>query len=231
MWERVKLHEPIHTGVVGSPSFTGTGTDDLTTTDANPRFAASTTYRIQIDSTGETFKWSNDGGGTWEKDSIGILADWKNELVNLEGEKEGITVVFGSAAGHVSGDYWDVVCTGQVVPTSATILSKAICIHGAEQVILKGEYKKGTETGLILYPTFPHSLNTSIPFRAYNGVNQGDGEMLYKPEQMLFNEDRNYEYDILANGNNFVKIYAIREGSTACTGLFTCEIEFHKMIR
>jgi len=55
--------------------------------------------------------------------------------------------------------------------------------------------------------------------------------MLYKPEQMLFNEDRNYEYDILANGNNFVKIYAIREGSTACTGLFTCEIEFHKMIR
>lgn len=59
-------------------------------------------YRVQIDYAGtiDTFKWSDDGGVTWDRTLIPITTESQN-LNN------GVTVRFDSLTGHISGDYWD----------------------------------------------------------------------------------------------------------------------------
>jgi len=84
---------------MGSITFTGTGTNDLTqggtfTGQIDRRF------RIQIDGT-ETFRWSKDGGTTWDASTITIVGAASNALT------DGISVTFASAAGHILNDRWD----------------------------------------------------------------------------------------------------------------------------
>ncbi len=61
-----------------------------------------TKYRVQIDSIGsiDTFKWSDDGGSTWDVSGIQITGGWQ-DLNN------GVKVRFDEVSGHTLTDYWD----------------------------------------------------------------------------------------------------------------------------
>jgi len=89
--------------VVGAKSFTGTGTNDMTT---GGTYTASSTkvFRVQIDGTGtpDTIKWSEDAGATWKSILVKI-----GTTVYLS---YGITLTFATTTGHTSGDYWAFTC-------------------------------------------------------------------------------------------------------------------------
>ncbi len=85
---------------VGTTTFTGTGLNDLT---SGGTFTGSSAlnYKVEIDATGtpDTFKWSDDGGTTW--DATGVAITGGAQTLN-----HGVTVTFVATTGHTVGDYW-----------------------------------------------------------------------------------------------------------------------------
>ena len=59
-------------------------------------------FRIEIDgeNTPDTFKWSDDGGGTWEAAGVSITGDWQNL-------SDGTAIKFYNTTGHTIGQFWD----------------------------------------------------------------------------------------------------------------------------
>ncbi len=97
---------------IGDSVQTGSGLNDLDTTSYSTlNLLYPTTYRIQIDddATPDTFRWSSDGGVTWNGTDIPITG----ELQQLE---YGIGIVFNATTGHTLGDYWEI----RVVPENTT---------------------------------------------------------------------------------------------------------------
>jgi len=225
MLERVQYIEALHTSVNGAVSFSGTGTNNLTYS-GSCYFATARSYRVQIDGS-ETYKWSNDNGATWEKTAQPIFAGQFIELINAEGEKEGISIRFASASGHVATDYWNFATTGQVVPNTDTAIGAAKCAQGSEYVILKGEYSKGTETGLDIYFTLPRSLYGNVLYRPSRPTDAGSGLLIHSPEVFELTASGNFSYTFSTNGSQFYKIYAVKKGGTV-SGLFTL---FHEQYR
>jgi len=91
---------------VTDPDFTGTGEDDMTVTLAailTGNDGMTTEYVVEIDggdpADPNTFRWSNDGGATWEASAVAITG----AAQTLE---NGFTVTFGATTGHVTGDSW-----------------------------------------------------------------------------------------------------------------------------
>lgn len=92
----------IYNSIAGDDiTFTGSGLNDMVF-GGTFTGAASTHYRIQIDAAGtpDTFKWSDDGGATWDQTAVAItgLAQPLNN---------GITITFGATTGHTLNDRWD----------------------------------------------------------------------------------------------------------------------------
>ncbi len=60
-----------------------------------------TNYKVQIDATGtpDTFKWSDDGGSTW--DATGVSITGSAQTLN-----NGVTVTFGATTGHTLSTNW-----------------------------------------------------------------------------------------------------------------------------
>ena len=86
----------------GSAIISGGGLDDCTAGGVYTGLGAKT-YRVQIDGTGtpDTFKWSNDGGVTWEATTVAITG-------SAQTLENGITVTFGATTGHTDTNYWDI---------------------------------------------------------------------------------------------------------------------------
>lgn len=86
---------------ISSAVFTGSGLDDLTPggafTGAEP-----TRFKVVIDGEGtpDTFKWSKDGGLTWEATGVAVTG----AAQTLE---NGITITFGATTGHTIADAWE----------------------------------------------------------------------------------------------------------------------------
>jgi microcystin-dependent protein len=78
---------------------------------------ASKNFKIEIDGIGSpnTFKWSDDGGSTWDATEVAITGSAQS-LIN------GISIIFSATTGGVSGDYWT-FSTGAITSTT----SKKIC--------------------------------------------------------------------------------------------------------
>jgi hypothetical protein len=116
-------------GTLGTPAFTGTGLDDLSL-DAGASYLnfASLTYRVEIDGTGatDTFKWSRDGGASWEKTLVPIAGAATAMLLEY-----GVYIEFAAITGHTSGDYWDITAAAvfttvaEVVDISGPSFSQA----------------------------------------------------------------------------------------------------------
>lgn len=80
--------------------FSGVGLDDL---ESGGTYAASAIreYVVEIDGTGapDTFKWSNDGGDTWEATAVAITG-------SAQALEDGVAVTFGATTGHTAADGW-----------------------------------------------------------------------------------------------------------------------------
>lgn len=94
-------------GTIAAASFTGTGLDDATSGGTFKK-QSDYDYRVEIDGTGtpDTFKWSDDGGSTWEATGVAITGA-------AQTLSRGVTVTFAATTGHTSGDYWDIACTAE----------------------------------------------------------------------------------------------------------------------
>lgn len=80
--------------------FSGSGLDDLA---SGGTFSGSInrSFLVEIDAEGtpDTFKWSKDGGVTWDVSTVAITGA-------AQGLVEGVTVVFLATTGHTLGDQW-----------------------------------------------------------------------------------------------------------------------------
>jgi len=87
--------------IISVPTFFGTGLNDLST---SGDFSGTSflNYRVEIDSIGatDTFRWSDDGGATW--DASGVAITGAAQTLN-----NGIIVTFGAVTGHTLNDYWN----------------------------------------------------------------------------------------------------------------------------
>ncbi len=86
--------------VVGPLEFEGEIQDDMTTGGTYLGYE-DLTYVVEIDGTGtpDTFKWSDDGGSTW--DATGVEITGSAQSLNY-----GVTVTFTATTGHTLGDKW-----------------------------------------------------------------------------------------------------------------------------
>ncbi len=98
-WSKKKVENP--EAEIGEATFTGTGTLRMGT-DGEFTGTATLSYRVQIDGVGapNTFKWSDDGGATWDALTVNIVAG----LISLN---NGVEINFNGTTGGVSGDRWD----------------------------------------------------------------------------------------------------------------------------
>ena len=87
----------------GPDTFTGVS-DDITIDGVYVGHGKKTEYVVEIDGTGtpDTFKWSNDGGATWEETDVNCV-----ELGFPYTLEEGITVEWASDTGHTLADKWE----------------------------------------------------------------------------------------------------------------------------
>lgn len=83
------------------PFFSGSGNDDLSVSD-NFQGSSPMTYKVQIDDdvgNPDSFKWSDDGGSTWEATGVDITGGV--QMLN-----NGVMIQFSGTDGHVLNDYW-----------------------------------------------------------------------------------------------------------------------------
>ena len=110
---------------IGTPSFSGTGNDDITIS-GNYNGSIKDTLRIKIDGVGtpNTFTWSLDGGSTWEE--TGVDCSTADTLLDF-----GIYVRWADASSHVLDDYWDSVLTAWAVNLSGLTADNNVYGSGA----------------------------------------------------------------------------------------------------
>jgi hypothetical protein len=82
----------------GSVTFTGAGLNDMTVS-GTPN--ADIDFKVQIDGNGtpDTFKWSNDGGETWDAETVGITG-------SAQVLSNGVSVTFAATIGHTITNNW-----------------------------------------------------------------------------------------------------------------------------
>lgn len=89
-------------GYLGAITFTGGGLNDMKHgSNSRYTYTSDLNYKVEIDGTGSpnTFKWSDDGGSTWDATGVSITA--ADQSLN-----NGITIRFGATTGHTSGNNW-----------------------------------------------------------------------------------------------------------------------------
>jgi hypothetical protein len=88
-------------GMVDIPTKTGTGTLVMQAS-GNFTGASQLNYKVEIDGVGSpnTFKWSDDGGSSWDATGVAITPTVWQTLNN------GVKVKFSATTGGVSGDNW-----------------------------------------------------------------------------------------------------------------------------
>lgn len=86
--------------VIGDPTFTGTGLDDLATS-GDYTGTTTTTYRVEIQTAGtpDKFRWSDSDGETWNVQNIDVTTD----VIDLN---NGVQIQFSNTTGHTANDYW-----------------------------------------------------------------------------------------------------------------------------
>lgn len=95
----VELRNIRVTGEVSDITQVGTGLNDLSICGAYTHDATDTDYKIEITTAAATdiFKWSDDGGTTWDETGVSMTADWQ-EL------NHGIFIKFAAKTGHTLAD-------------------------------------------------------------------------------------------------------------------------------
>lgn len=93
--------DSVQEAAIGADTFTGSGLDDFTVS-GNYNGNADRDYRVEVDGAAatDTFKWSNDGGSTWEATTVAMTG--AAQLL-----EDGVYVTFAATTGHTATDRWD----------------------------------------------------------------------------------------------------------------------------
>jgi hypothetical protein len=110
---------------IGSPAFTGTGTDDLSVS-GNHNGTVTATYRVEIDAGGTpgTYKWSRNGGAGWV--ATGIVPTGSPQLLEA-----GIYVTIPTGTNHDIGDNWDIEIKAFAVELEGLTAGANVYLAGA----------------------------------------------------------------------------------------------------
>ncbi len=133
-----KLANSLFTGVDTDEKFTGSGLDDLTPGGDSTAIVI-TNYKVEIDGTGtpDTFRWSDDGGSTWDVSTVAITG-------SAQTLNNGVTVTFGATTGHTLTDYWEFNAGPQnILGLASSRLGGTDYIVGASAVELKSLQQSG----------------------------------------------------------------------------------------
>jgi len=94
----------VSTRITYATASPGNVLDDMTTNSGlNYTGVVTRSYRIQIDNAAtspEKFKWSHDGGSTWEATGVAITG-------GAQTLEDNVKITFGATTGHNLNDYWD----------------------------------------------------------------------------------------------------------------------------
>lgn len=88
----------VQEAALGSPTFTGTGINDLAVS-GNYNGTADRTYRVKIAADGASFDWSNDNGSTWQ--ATGVAITGAAQLLEY-----GVHITLPTGSGYNQNDYW-----------------------------------------------------------------------------------------------------------------------------
>lgn len=99
-WTSAKYLGKFSTKAVNAVTFTGAGLNDATSGGTSTTEQV-LTYVVEIDGTGtpDTFKWSDDGGSTWDATTVAITG-------SAQTLNNGVTITFAATTGHTSGNKW-----------------------------------------------------------------------------------------------------------------------------
>lgn len=97
---RVQAREAVADRPLSSVTFSGSGLNDLTVSGTYTG-SLNATYVVVIDAEGtpDTFKWSNDGGDTYEATGVAITG-------SAQTLEKGISVTFAATTGHTNTESW-----------------------------------------------------------------------------------------------------------------------------
>ena len=137
---------------VGADTFTGGGLDDLSTGGTYAGFVKKTDYRVEIDGTGspDTFKWSNDGGATWEQETIDITGI-------AQALEYGLTITFGATTGHTATDRWDWEAGFEIIEVASwdNVIDAAVADDGGSMTNETTAASNATDDDMTLLPAVP----------------------------------------------------------------------------
>jgi hypothetical protein len=131
---------------VGETSFAGVGINDATFAGVYNTGGYSLFY-AEIDGTGtpDTFKWSTDGGGTFQAETVAMTGS-PQALGST-----GVTVDFAATTGHTLGDVWQAECriATQIVSGSDDVLVEN---NGRVAILLSKVGGAGVANVLVVAP-------------------------------------------------------------------------------
>jgi hypothetical protein len=117
-----------HFKYVNPVTFSGSGLDDATSGGECTLTDRAASYVVKIDGTGtpDTFKWSDDGGSTWEATGVSITGS--AQTLNND-----VTVTFAATTGHTLNDEWSFK-TGLILEPTDTfeIVEPAVQFKGTK---------------------------------------------------------------------------------------------------
>lgn len=156
---------------IGEVTFTGAGVDDMINggefTGPQDR-----TFTVEIDLAAgtDTFRWSIDGGTTWEAEDVPITG-------NPQTLQEGVTIEFATTTGHTLGDQWAFTClaadTAAVIKTIVDATTQSLAPLGT-QTIGPIDLRNVSLIALTIATTFHASATLGLQVEAFtsaDGVN------------------------------------------------------------
>jgi hypothetical protein len=167
---------------IGTPAFSGSGTDDLTAS-GEYNGNANRTIRVQIDAGGTpgTFKVSYDGGSSWS--TTGVVPTGSPQLLDY-----GVWGTLPTGTAHTLDDYWDIAvecwgveltgltpgahsyAAGAIVGTTLPIRSLGPAVHTT--VSVASGASETYPARLYLADTSDLSAGDTVYVESVNGINE-----------------------------------------------------------
>lgn len=175
---------------IGAVTFTGTGLDDLTTSGEYHGAATGITLRVEIDGTGtpDTFKWSKDGGSSWEATTVAITGSPQHLFDN-------VWIDFGATTGHTLADRWD--CTVEPWTIELEGLTATSNVYAANAKVGTSLPFRNTTAAVWGQTTADAGPSESLPNRVYFEDQDGNG-----PSTMGFTAGDTLYIQDVANAEN-----------------------------
>ena len=129
---------------ISAVAFDGDGLNDATSAGS---FSGTTDidFVVEIDGTGtpDTFKWSDDGGATWDTETVDITG-------SAQTLSNGVTITFAATTGHTSGNKWTFMAGGNgfaQLLNDGTKVARAIAVEGVVVPVDEEAYINAYFTG------------------------------------------------------------------------------------